>query len=74
VREVCKASFAVDPQKVNLETAARDIPGWDSVGQLSLGSELEEVFHISLEVDEMMALKNVRDVVRVIQTKLAAQT
>jgi acyl carrier protein len=44
------------------------------VGQLSLGSELEEVFHISLEVDEMMALKNVRDVVRVIQTKLAAQT
>jgi len=71
VREVFKTSFDVDPQKVSLETAARDIPGWDSVGHLSLASNLETAFKISLDVDEMMEMENVREIVRIIQGKLA---
>jgi len=71
VREVFKASFDIDPQKVTLETAARDIPGWDSVGHLSLASNLELAFKISLDVDEMMQMENVGEIVRIIQAKLA---
>lgn len=71
VQEVFKASFDVDPQKVTLETGASDIPGWDSVGHLSLASNLEQAFKISLDVDEMMEMENVKEIVRIIQGKLA---
>ncbi len=71
VREVFRASFDIDPQIVSLETSAKDIPGWDSVGHLSLASNLEQAFKISLDVDEMMEMENVGAIVRIIQAKLA---
>jgi len=70
VREVFKAAFDIDPQLVSLETNASDIPGWDSVGHLSLASNLEQVFGISLDVDELMEMENVREIVRIITKKL----
>jgi len=71
VREAFKAAFDVDPQQVTLDTSAADIPLWDSVGHLSLASNLEQVFGISLDVDELMEMENVREIVRVITPKLS---
>jgi len=71
VREAFKAAFDIDPQLVSMETTASDIPGWDSVGHLSLASNLEQVFGISLDVDELMEMESVREIVRVITTKLS---
>ena len=71
VREAFKAAFDVDPQQVTMDTSASDIPLWDSVGHLSLASNLEEVFGISLDVDELMEMENVREIVRVITPKLS---
>jgi len=71
VREAFRAAFDVDPQLVTIETTASDIPGWDSVGHLSLASNLEQVFGISLDVDELMEMENVREIVRVIEGKLS---
>lgn len=71
VREVFKTSFNIDPQSVSIETNANDVPGWDSMGHLSLASNLEQTFKISLDVDDMMEMENVRAIVRIIQTKLA---
>jgi acyl carrier protein len=71
VREVFKASFNIDPQNVTVETKASDIPGWDSMGHLSLASNLEQAFKISLDVDDMMEMENVREILRIIQAKLA---
>jgi acyl carrier protein len=71
VREVVEASFDVDPQSVSIETTASDIPGWDSMGHLALASKLEQAFHINLDVDDMMEMENVREIVRIVQTKLA---
>jgi len=70
VREAFKAAFDIDPQLVSLETNASDIPGWDSVGHLSLASNLEQVFGITLDVDELMEMENVREIVRIISKKL----
>ena len=70
VREAFKAAFEIDPQLVSLETNAGDIPGWDSVGHLSLASNLEQVFGITLDVDELMEMENVREIVRIITKKL----
>ena len=74
VQEAFRVSFDVDPQQVTMETNASDIPLWDSVGHLTLASNLEEVFGISFDVDELMEMENVREIVRVITPKLAEKT
>lgn len=71
VREAFKVTFDIDPQLVSMETTADDVPGWDSVGHLSLGASLEEVFGISLDVDDLMEMESVRQIVEVITTKLS---
>jgi len=71
VREAFKAAFDINPQLVSIETTADDISAWDSVGHLSLAGNLEEVFGISLDVDELMEMESVRKIVRIITTKLS---
>jgi acyl carrier protein len=71
VREAFKASFDIDPQLVTMETTADHVPGWDSVGHLSLGANLEEAFEISLDVDDLMEMESVRKIVLIITTKLS---
>ncbi len=70
VREAFEAAFDIDPLLISMETSASDIPDWDSVGHLSLAGELEQAFEISLDVDELLEMENVREIVRIIQTKL----
>jgi acyl carrier protein len=71
VKEAFKAAFDIDPSQITMETSASDIPLWDSVGHLTLASNLEEVFGISLDVDELMEMENVREIVRIITPKLS---
>ncbi len=71
VRQAFKAAFDIDPQCVSMETTADDIAAWDSVGHLSLAGNLEEVFGISLDVDELMEMESVRKIVGIITTKLS---
>jgi acyl carrier protein len=70
VREAFKSAFDINPQLVTMETTASDIPAWDSVGHLSLAGNLEEIFKISLDVDELMEMESVREIVRIIEAKL----
>ena len=72
VREAFKIAFDVDPQSISMETTAGDISLWDSVGHLSLAASLEEVFGISLDVDDLMEMESVRQIVHVIIPKLSA--
>jgi acyl carrier protein len=65
-----KETFGVETQEVTLETAPAQIPAWDSIGHLSLTSNLERTFGISLDVDEVMEMENVAAIVRIIQRKL----
>ena len=71
VQAAFKAAFDINPESVTMETTASDISAWDSVGHLSLASNLEETFGISLDVDDLMEMENVREIVRIISTKLA---
>jgi len=71
VQQAFKAAFDVDPQTVTMETSASDIPLWDSVGHLTLASSLEEVFGVTLDVDELMEMENVHEIVRIITPKLS---
>jgi len=71
VQQAFKTAFDIDPSVVTMDTTASDISAWDSVGHLSLAGNLEEVFGISLDVDELMEMESVREIVRIISAKLA---
>jgi acyl carrier protein len=73
VQDAFKAAFDIDPQLVSVETRAEDIPAWDSVGHLSLAANLEEIFGITLDVDELMEMESVRDIVRIVNTKISSR-
>ena len=70
IREAFQKAFGVDPQMISLDTTPSEVPGWDSVGHLELASTLEQSFGINLDVDDLMEMENVRETVRVINSKL----
>ena len=71
VQAAFKAAFDINPESVTMETTASDISAWDSVGHLSLAGNLEETFGVSLDVDDLMEMENVREIVRIITAKLS---
>jgi acyl carrier protein len=69
VRETFGEVFGVDPRLVSLETQSNDIPGWDSVGHLSLCGALEEAFEVVFDTIELAEVGDVRTIVAVIEAK-----
>lgn len=70
--EVCRAfaaAFETDPTIISLESEPSDIAGWDSMGHVQLVAELEKIFSVSLEVDEVMEMEDVRSIIRVLKAK-----
>jgi len=45
----------------------KESPNWDSVGHIGLISTLEEVFDISLEADDMFALKSYQEGIQILK-------
>ena len=70
VQQSFHRAFDVDPQSVSIDTTPDDVVGWDSVGHLELACELESIFAVTFDVDELMEMENVREIVRILQLKL----
>jgi len=70
VQDVFHEAFGVDARLISLDTTPNDVPAWDSVGHLDLASRLEQAFGISLDVDDLMEMENVREIVRIVNSKL----
>ena len=49
------------------EMTAQDVPGWDSVSHITMVVETEQSFGVKFHTTEIEALKNVGDLVRLIQ-------
>ena len=72
VQAAFKAAFNVEPQAITIDTTPKEIPAWDSMGHVALASSLERVLGLSFDVDEVMEMENVREIVRIVEAKLAA--
>jgi acyl carrier protein len=70
VQDAFRSAFNVDPQLITLDTSPDDVPVWDSMGHVTLASSLESEFGLSFDVDDLMEMENVRDICRVVQSKL----
>jgi acyl carrier protein len=71
VRAAFKSAFNIDPQGVTINTVPSEIPAWDSMGHVTLASSLEQAFGLTFDVDDLMAMENVKEICRVVQSKLS---
>jgi acyl carrier protein len=72
IQEAFKAALNVDPQLVNIDTVPKDIPPWDSMGHVALATSLEKILGLSFDIDEVMEMEDVRQIVRIVEARLAA--
>jgi len=70
VRAAFNCAFQVDPQTITIDTKPGDIPAWDSMGHVTLASSLEQSFELNFDVDDLMAMENVREICRIVESKL----
>lgn len=66
VAKVCEVAV----NEINDNTSIGDYPQWDSVGQLTIISMVEETFNINFEPEEMMEMEDVNDIVKAVEAKL----
>ena len=71
VRAAFKSAFDIDPRTITIETVPSDVPAWDSMGHVTLASSLEQAFGLTFDVDDLMAMENVKEICRVVQSKLS---
>ncbi len=70
VIEIVATTCDVEISEVNENSAVGDFPAWDSMGHLSILSNVEEAFDISFEPEEMMEIEDVNDIVKAVDNKL----
>lgn len=73
VRSAFEAAFNIDPQNITIETTVNEIPAWDSLGHVTLASCLERSFGLTFDVDDLMEMESVKDICRVVQSKLSRE-
>jgi len=61
--------FSVEKEILKLGTAPGDFPEWDSLGHLSLLTDLEEKFNISFDMDETMSIQSIGDLKGILESK-----
>jgi acyl carrier protein len=70
VRIAFKSAFDVDPKTITINTVPGDVSSWDSMGHVTLASSLEQTFGLTFDVDDLMAMENVKEICRIVQAKL----
>lgn len=66
VANVCET----EPSNVSERSTIGDFAGWDSMGHLTILSNVEEAFDINFEPEEMMDLEDVADIIKAVTEKV----
>jgi len=67
VEEVIGKVLNVDSSKITDETSPENTPEWDSFNGLLLATELEKNFKVKFSIDEVVLVKNVGDIKKILQ-------
>lgn len=66
VEEVLAKVFNTDPSKINDQTGPANNDAWDSFNGLLLVTELEKNFDVKFTIDEIVGVKSVADIKKVL--------
>lgn len=72
LQDIFRDLFDDDDIVLTPETAAKDVKGWDSLKNVRLIVQIEKAFKIRFGTGEVVALKNVGELVALIDRKLVA--
>ncbi|MBU6448377.1 MAG: acyl carrier protein [Rhodospirillales bacterium] len=66
--------FDYTGEPLTLATTSEDVDGWDSMSNITLALEIERQFYIKIKIAEMESLKNIRELVALIKSRLKLTT
>jgi acyl carrier protein len=70
VQGIASDLFGIPANQVTGQSSPESIEAWDSTQHLNLVLALEEKFGIALSPEEMEQMRNIGEVVRVVENKL----
>ena len=70
LQEIFREIFDDDTLEIAEQTCADDIEDWDSFAQIGLIMEIEKKFQIKFQMGEVSGLKNVGDMLSLLEKKL----
>ena len=65
--EIFSKTFSIDKKKFNEKIKYNDIPEWDSIGHMTLMSELEEGFNISIDTDDIIDFSSFKKGIQILK-------
>ena len=71
LNEVFRYVFGDEVIEVGEETTAADIDGWDSLEHINLIAAVEQEFGVKFTMGQVVTMKNVGEMARLIEEKLA---
>ena len=60
-------SFSMDKKKFNEKIKYNDIPEWDSIGHMTLMSDLEDGFNISINTDDIIDFSSFKKGIQILK-------
>jgi acyl carrier protein len=70
VRTIASDIFSVPLARIQTDSAPETIESWDSVQHLNLALTLEERFSVQLSPEEIERMRNIGEIVKLIESKL----
>lgn len=71
VQDIFRDVFDMPDLKIDRHSNAANIEGWDSLMHINLVSAIERTFKVRFALGELQSLKNVGDLLDLLQSKIA---
>jgi acyl carrier protein len=72
IREMIAKELALEEQEIVAEANLQDDLGADSLGLLNLAEAISSRYRIEMQPDDMVDLKNVGELVRLVESRLSS--
>jgi acyl carrier protein len=72
VRTIASDIFSVPVARIQTDSTPETIESWDSIQHLNLALTLEERFSVQLSPEEIERMRNIGEIVKLIESKLQA--
>lgn len=69
LERVIRQTFNLKEEQIQEDWTSDDIIGWDSMGHLALIRAVEEEFDVTFEIEEMLQIKSLKDIGRILKEK-----
>ncbi|HZR56019.1 MAG TPA: acyl carrier protein [Terriglobales bacterium] len=72
IRNIASDLFSIPVERITAETSPENVEAWDSTQHLNLVLALEEKYDFQLSPEEMEKMRNIGEVVKVVENKIQA--